>query len=123
MFEGGKCSFKKNLQFLERNNIKIYNNLISPKKKILKNIPNKKEVSEIPLTDDENINSNRSMDHRNISFQPQIMKIKKKEKIDIFSYKIKPKGIFRNNNIMDITSNKSYNILERNQSLPFYDNI
>ena len=98
-------------------------NLISPKKKILKNIPNKKEVSEIPLTDDENINSNRSMDHRNISFQPQIMKIKKKEKIDIFSYKIKPKGIFRNNNIMDITSNKSYNILERNQSLPFYDNI
>ena len=98
-------------------------NLISPKKKILKNIPNKKEVSDIPLTDDENINSNRSMDHRNISFQPQIMKIKKKEKIDIFSYKIKPKGIFRNNNIMDITSNKSYNILERNQSLPFYDNI
>ena len=98
-------------------------NLVPTKKKNLKNIPNKRTIVDVPLTDDENITSNRSMDHKNISFKPEIMKIRKKEKIDIIPYKIKPKGIFRNNSNMDITSNISYNILERNQSLPFYDNI
>ena len=98
-------------------------NSVYPSKKNLKNIPNKKAIIDIPLIDDDNIISNRSMDHKNILFQPQIMKIRKKEKADVFPYKIKPKGIFRNNSIIDITSNKSYNILERNQSLPFYDNI
>ena len=100
------------------------NNLGYTKKKNLSNIQNKKAIVDIPLTDEENIINNSSPDNKNISIPPQIMKIMKKEKPeDILQYKIKSKGIFRNNNIIDIASNKSYNILERKQSLPINDNI
>ena len=37
---------------------------------------------------------------------------------------MKQKALFRNNiNLMNITPNKSYNKLERNESLPFYENV
>ena len=100
------------------------NNLGYAKKKNLSNIQNKKAIGDVPLSEEETIINNSSPDNKKISLQPQIMKIKKKEKPeDILQYKIKSKGVFLNNNAIDIASNKSYNILEKKQILPINDNI
>ena len=112
----------QNKEINKDNNLNENNSTHSKKKSLPEVLSNRKNV-EIPLTDEENVISNRSMDNQN--FSPQIMKIaKKKIKGDIFEYKMKQKALFRNNiNLMNITPNKSYNKLERNESLPFYENV
>ena len=112
----------QNKEINKDNNLNENNSTHSKKKNLPEVLSNRKNV-EIPLTDEENVISNRSMDNQN--FSPQIMKIaKKKIKGDIFEYKMKQKALFRNNiNLMNITPNKSYNKLERNESLPFYENV
>ena len=119
-----------NGHFLFRSNSKepikdkiIENNFRYNKKYKLPNVTHKRKIIEnIPLTDEEDERNNKSMDNTNNS--PQIMKIaKKKINGDLLSFKIHHKKFQEENNIlMNSTSVKSIGKLERNQSLPFYEN-
>ena len=120
-----------NGHFIFRNNGKepikdnlVENNFRYNKKYKLPNVTNKKKLIEnIPLTDEEDERNNKSMDNTNNS--PQIMKIaKKKINGDLLSFKIHHKKSHEeNNNLMNSTSVKSTSKLERNQSLPLYENM
>ena len=120
-----------NGHFIFRNNSKepikdnlVENNFRYNKKYKLPNVTNKKKLIEnIPLTDEEDERNNKSMDNTNNS--PKIMKIaKKKINGDLLSFKIHHKKSHEeNNNLMNSTSVKSTIKLERNQSLPLYENM
>ena len=120
-----------NGHFIFRNNSKepikdnlVENNFRYNKKYKLPNVTNKRKLIEnIPLTDEEDERNNKSMDNTNNS--PKIMKIaKKKINGDLLSFKIHHKKSHEeNNNLMNSTSVKSTSKLERNQSLPLYENM
>ena len=89
------------------------------------NVPNRKKIVEnIPLTDEEEDRNNKSMDNNNNN-SPQIMKIaKKKINGDLLKFKINHKKLMEEKgNIMNSTSVKTSGKLERNQSLPLYENV
>lgn len=112
-----------------KENINAYTFRFYKKYKLPNVTNNRKKLDVIPLTDEENENekelNNKSMDNKSNSNEPQIMKIaKKKITGDLLAYKIKQKQSKENKSeIMNSTSLKSVTKLERNQSLPFFDNI
>ena len=103
----------------------IENNFKYNKKYKLPNVTLKiKNIENVPLTDEEEERNNKSMDNTNNN-SPQIMKIaKKKIKDDLMPFKINNKNSHdESNQLMNSTSIKSNSKIERNKSLPFYENI
>ena len=116
LFRNNKEPIKENII---ENNFKYNRNYKLP------NVPNRKKIVEnIPLTDEEEDRNNKSMDNNNNN-SPQIMKIaKKKINGDLLKFKINHKKLMEEKgNIMNSTSVKTSGKLERNQSLPLYENV
>ena len=116
----GHFYFRANSKEPIKDNI-IENNSRYNKRYKLPNVSNKgKKIGNIPLTDEEEERSNKSMDSSNNS--PKILKIaKKKISDDLLSFKINSKKYQEEHNQLGNSfSIKSYSKLERNQSLQFY---
>ena len=120
----GHFFFKMNKREVINDNINDFGFKFSKKYKLPNVTDKKKRNEDIPLTDEENEKFNNSMDNTE-NLSPSIMKIAKKNlNGDLFIFKMKQKKqIKEKDNIINSNSVKSNNKLERNKSLPIYENI
>ena len=120
----GHFFFKMNKREVINDNINDFGFKFSKKYKLPNVTDKKKRNEDIPLTDEENEKFNNSMDNTE-NLSPSIMKIAQKNlNGDLFIFKMKQKKqIKEKDNIINSNSVKSNNKLERNKSLPIFENI